>query len=130
MDDDKEKPATGGDRGGPRKGVSRGAERRKDSRQPGRAQDRLTFRLASDGERLTVFGRVAQTLRLLVEVGPHGFTSGEASPLGWARRTSHYVLRLRQAGVPISTTREPAGDAVVGRYALAGPVHLEPEAGE
>jgi hypothetical protein len=84
----------------------------------------LTFRVGADGEPLTVGGREAQTLALLVSVGPSGFTSGEASPLGWARRTSHYVRKLRLAGVPIATTRERIGDATVGRYALAATVHL------
>jgi hypothetical protein len=69
-----------------------------------------------------VTGRLAQTLALLIRTGPAGFTSGEASPLGWARRTSDYVLKLRALGVPIATTLETAGDARVGRYSLTEPV--------
>lgn len=82
----------------------------------------LTFRLPPDHRPMTVSGRQAQTLALLIQCGPAGVTSGEASPLGWARRTSAYVGKLRQEGVPIVTTWERAGDARIGRYALAGPV--------
>ena len=116
-----ERPAFGGDRGGPSMGVPGGIPM-KNSRNGASAQHQLTFRLPPDGGPLTVYGRMAQTLALLVSTGPQGFTSGEASPLGWARRTSHYVLKLRELGVPITTTREQAGDARVGRYSLAGPV--------
>lgn len=72
---------------------------------------------------VTVTGREAQTLAFLIERGPAGFTSGEASPLGWARRTSAYVFKLRRLGLPIGTTRETTPDgATVARYALSGPV--------
>lgn len=76
----------------------------------------LTVRLG--GVTLTVHGRMAQTLALLIQTGPRGFTAGEASTLGWARRTSHYVRELRQLGFPILTQWEQAGDARVGRYIL------------
>lgn len=82
----------------------------------------LTFRLPPDHRPVTVAGRQAQTLALLIQCGPAGVTSGEASPLGWARRTSAYVGKLRQAGVPIVTTWERVADATIGRYTLAGPV--------
>ncbi|MFN3815161.1 hypothetical protein [Brevundimonas sp.] len=86
---------------------------------------RLTFRLLPDGEPLTVEGREAQTLALLLTTGPRGFTSGEASPLGWARRTSAYIFKLRRLGLPIATAREATPDgARVARYTLAGPVTL------
>lgn len=80
----------------------------------------LTVRL--DDRTLTVQGRMAQTLALLIQTENRGFTSGEASPLGWARRTSHYVRELRQLGFPILTQWEEAGDARVGRYVLTTPV--------
>lgn len=70
----------------------------------------------------TLHGREAQTLALLIENGPRGFTSGEASPLGWARRTSHYIHKLRTAGFSIETHQEKAGDALIGRYVLTQPV--------
>ncbi|MBX9614907.1 MAG: hypothetical protein K2X25_04890 [Caulobacteraceae bacterium] len=82
----------------------------------------LTFRLPPDHRPMTVAGRQAQTLALLIQTGPQGFTSGEASPLGWARRTSDYIAKLRAMGVPIQTTPERVADATVGRYTLAGPV--------
>jgi hypothetical protein len=63
-------------------------------------------------------GREAQTLRELIRRGPAGTTSGELSPMGWARRSSSYVFKLRAAGLDIATVREPAGDAWVGRYVL------------
>jgi hypothetical protein len=91
-----------------------------------RPQEALTARVLPDGEPVTVSGREAQTLRLLLRVGVRGFTSGEASPLGWARRTSHYVWKLRAAGFPISTQREVTPDGCrIGRYALTGPVVVE-----
>ncbi len=83
----------------------------------------LKVRVLPDGEPFTLWGREAQTLVLLLK-RPAGFTSGEASPLGWARRTSHYVLRLRQRGLQIRTHREKAGDAVVGRYILVSSVDV------
>lgn len=83
----------------------------------------LTFSLSPDGEPVTVDGREAQTLALLVTTGPRGFTSGEASHLGWARRTSAYVHKLRRLGLPIATVREKTPDgATVARYTLAASV--------
>ena len=89
-----------------------------------RKRDLVHFKLAPDATTQTAVGREAQTLRLLVAVGPKGLTSGEASPLGWARRTSEYIRGLRARGVPIVTQMEDAGDARVGRYSLAGPVWI------
>jgi len=67
-------------------------------------------------------GRQAQTMRLLLDVGEHGFTSGEASPLGWARRTSEYISQLRALGVPIETIWENVPDGTrIGRYRLSEP---------
>lgn len=74
------------------------------------------------GRALEVKGRAAQTLALLIKAGATGFTSGEASPLGWARRTSAYIKHLRDLGVSIVTQYEKAGDARIGRYILMEPV--------
>jgi hypothetical protein len=117
-----ERPATvqGGE---PLYVVSRAANQKIPSRPRTRPQW-LAFKLAPDGHPIRVTGRLAQTLALLVKVGPAGFTSGEASPLHWARRTSHYIRELRRLGVPIATQREAAGDAVIGRYILTGPVSV------
>lgn len=88
-------------------------------------REALTACVNPDGQPVRLTGREAQTLRLLVHVGPAGFTSGETSPLGWARRTSHYVFRLRGYEFPIITTREPTPDgARVARYSLAAPVRI------
>lgn len=82
----------------------------------------LTFRLAPDHQPITVTGRLSQTMRLLIQTGPNGFTSGEAAPLGWSRCTGAYAHKLRGLGVPIQTALERAGDRRVGRYGLARPV--------
>ncbi|WP_397421064.1 hypothetical protein [Phenylobacterium sp.] len=93
------------------------------SSKPHRSREALTAQVLPNGEPVTVVGRQAQTLRLLIARGAAGFTSGEASPLGWARRTSHYVMQLRRAGFPIGMVREPATDGSrVGRYFLGSPV--------
>ena len=93
------------------------------SSKPLRSREALTAQVLPNGEPVTVVGRQAQTLRLLIARGAAGFTSGEASPLGWARRTSHYVMQLRRAGFPIGMVREPATDGSrVGRYFLGSPV--------
>lgn len=84
----------------------------------------LTVRVLPDGEPLTVTGRVAQTLALLLKVGAAGFNSGEASFYGWARRTSDYVFRLRGLGFAVSTDLETVGDARVARYRLASRVEV------
>lgn len=86
---------------------------------------KVTFRLSPDAEPMTVVGREAQTLLLLAERGPLGFTSGEASPLKWGRRTSAYIHKLRRLGVHIETARETTSDgACIGRYSLTSPVEL------
>lgn len=93
------------------------------SNKPRHRREGFRARVLPDGEPVSVNGRVAQTLRLLIDRGPRGFTSGEASPLGWARRTSDYVHKLRRLGFPIGMEREPTPDgAVVGRYVLTGRV--------
>lgn len=115
-------PAAAGTASGARD-ASRGGGR--PDHNSGRSPDKgaITFRLLPDGEPVTVDGREAQTLALLVTTGPRGFTSGEASPLGWARRTSAYVHKLRRRGLPIATVREKTPDgASVARYTLAAPV--------
>ena len=99
---------------------SKQAQHNHSSRKAGKHS--LTFLLPPDTVPITVTGWQAQTLAFLIQTGPEGFTSGEASPLGWERRTSAYVQKLREAGVPILTTWETTHDARVGRYTLAGPV--------
>lgn len=100
--------------------ASRGAARPEQNATAKASKASLTVRL--DDRTLTVKGRLAQTLALLIQCGNKGFTSGEASPLGWARRTSHYVHELRQLGFPVLTEWEEVGDARIGRYILGGSV--------
>lgn len=83
----------------------------------------LKVKVSDDEPVLEVDGRKAQTLSLLNAKGDQGFTSGDASPLGWARRTSAYVRKLRRSGVPILTTWETTPDGSrIGRYTLQAPV--------
>lgn len=119
MAPEKMNPAAGATADGVRD-ASRGAARPEHNTTANVSKASLTVRL--DDRTLTVKGRLAQTLALLIQCGNRGFTSGEASPLGWARRTSHYVRELRQLGFPILTQWEEAGDARVGRYVLSGSV--------
>jgi hypothetical protein len=86
----------------------------------------MLIRVRVRGRTITLAGREAQTLGLLITRGDRGLTSGEASPLGWARRTAAYIHRLRRLGFRVTTTREPAGDASVARYRLAEPVEVLP----
>jgi hypothetical protein len=98
------------------------------STEPHAAREALTARVLPDGEPVTVFGREAKTLRLLITVGPRGFTSSEAAPLGWARRVSHYIFMLRRAGFSVVTARERTTDgALVARYSLEGQVQTVAE---
>jgi hypothetical protein len=91
----------------------------------------ITVRVLPDGAPITARGRDAQTLRLLLSTGAMGFNSGEASPLGWARRTSHYIFKLRRAGIPIATTWETTADgARVARYTLAARLEVVTEGGD
>lgn len=89
---------------------------------PNRVRASLLVRLAPDADPVAFRGREAQTLKLLIDTAPRGFTSGEASPLAWARRTSAYIHDLRGAGVPIATTRERTPDGAVARDSLSGQV--------
>ena len=83
----------------------------------------LKVKVSDDEPELALECRKAQTLLLLIAKGAKGFTSGDASPLGWARRTSAYIYKLRQMGVPILTTWETTSDgARIGRYTLQAPV--------
>jgi hypothetical protein len=59
-------------------------------------------------------GQEARTLRALVEAGERGVTSLEIST--WALRTSHYIFKLRRAGLTIETIREPHDGPVPGKH--------------
>ena len=128
MASEKRRPAAGSNRGGPSGNVS-GQGRANNNANSRARQFRLTFRVLPDGPQVTVTGRVAQTLALLLKTGPKGFTTGEASPLGWARRTSHYILELRRRDLLILTVLESAGDCRIGRYILKSRVSVVTDGG-
>ena len=78
--------------------------------------DTLTIRMP-DGSRQAFAGRDAWTLRHLIEAGATGLTTIDHPAPRW----SHYVFRLRRAGLAISTDYEPHnGDypGIHGRYRL------------
>lgn len=76
-------------------------------------------------------GQEARTLRALVNAGDSGVTSLEIST--WALRVSHYVFKLRKAGLVIVTLREKHDGPVPGehgRYVLRSTVAIvEPGTG-
>jgi predicted methyltransferase len=78
--------------------------------------DKLTIRL-DDGAIRTFAGRDAWALRHLIAAGATGLTTIDHPAPRW----SHYVFRLRKAGLVISTEHGPhKGDypGVHGRYRL------------
>lgn len=86
---------------------------------------RITIRLP-DGSNQTFQGREAWTLRHLLSAGSIGITTLEQPAPRW----SHYVFKLRKAGLVISTDREMHGGAYPGshgRYRLETPVTVVPE---
>lgn len=121
----KENPANRSRAGGARDASRRAARSEPTTGKPKKAS--LTVRLGD--QTLTLSGRLAQTLLLLIQKGPRGVTSGEASPLGWARRTSAYVGKLRKRGFVIVTIYERTDDARIGRYVLVSPVAVVSEGG-
>jgi hypothetical protein len=91
---------------------------------PPKAQARI--RRLDNGVIQFLKGRPAQTLLELHRRGMSGATSGELSPLGWARRSSAYVFDLRRKGFEIETQYEEIGDALVGRYILLTALEVLP----
>jgi hypothetical protein len=87
---------------------------------PSVSKEAMLVYIAPDGPTISIpAGRDAETLRLLIICGQRGFTSGEASKLRWARRTSAYIHRLRGYGIDIETIREKTKDgASIARYRL------------
>lgn len=74
-----------------------------------------------DGSQPSFAGREAWTLRRLVEAGSRGVTTIDHPAPRW----SHYVFKLRRAGLTISTEYEAHGGTYPGthgRYRLETPV--------
>lgn len=77
---------------------------------------KITVRLL-DGRHLTFSGRESWTLRHLIDAGSTGVTTIDHPAPRW----SHYIYKLRQAGLVISTEYEPhtgAFPGTHGRYRL------------
>jgi hypothetical protein len=73
--------------------------------------EQITIRLPN-GSRQTFQGREAWTLRHLLNAGPAGITTLEQPAPRW----SHYVFKLRKAGLVISTDRETHGGSYPGSH--------------
>jgi hypothetical protein len=73
--------------------------------------EQITIRLPN-GNRQTFQGREAWTLRHLLNAGPTGITTLEQPAPRW----SHYVFKLRKAGLVISTDRETHGGSYPGSH--------------
>jgi hypothetical protein len=89
---------------------------------------RVKIRLQS-GSQQTFVGREAWTLRRLVEAGPRGVATIDHPAPRW----SHYVYKLRKAGLSISMDYEThKGDfpGKHGRYRWETPVAVVEEAAQ
>ncbi|CAN5194337.1 hypothetical protein BH10PSE11_BH10PSE11_08460 [soil metagenome] len=89
--------------------------------------DKITITLR-DGRRLSFSGREAWTLRRLVDAGRVGVTTIEQPAPRW----SHYIFKLRKAGLVITTAYEQHNGAFPGthgRYRLETPATIEPQGG-
>jgi len=87
-------------------------------------KDTITIRLPSGTEK-TFEGREAWALRHLINAGPVGITTLDQPAPRW----SHYIYKLRQAGLVITTQHEPHGGTYSGhhgRYRLEVAVSILP----
>lgn len=81
----------------------------------------ITARIGEYGPTVTVKGRDAWALDRLLAAGPAGCTPITQPAPRW----SHYVFKLRKAGVTVETITENHGGAYAGhhaRYVLRSPV--------
>ncbi|UPJ41946.1 hypothetical protein IVB40_32500 [Bradyrhizobium sp. 40] len=88
--------------------------------------DKIRIRLP-DGSLQTFAGREAWTLRHLVNAGPRGLTTIDHPAPRW----SHYIFKLRRAGLTITTEYEPhrgSFPGTHGRYRLETSVVVVAEA--
>lgn len=86
----------------------------------------ITIRMPS-GSCLTFTGREAWTLQRLIDAGPRGVTTIDHPAPRW----SHYIFKLRRAGLTISTEYEPhrgSFPGTHGRYRLQTPIVVVAEA--
>jgi hypothetical protein len=86
---------------------------------------KLTFKIEPDGGTATVIGRDAWCLSELLGAGSHGVTPLERPAPRW----SHYVYKLRKAGLVIETIDESHSGPFAGthgRYVLRTKVSIVP----
>lgn len=74
---------------------------------------KVTFRVLPDGAPTTVVGRDAWMYKELVKVGQRGLTTLE-NP---APRISHYIFKLRRAGLVIQSEDEKHAGPFAGSHA-------------
>ena len=88
-----------------------------------RAIQSLTVMIKPDGGIVTVVGRDAWALQQLLDAGENGCT-----PLhNPAPRWSHYIFKLRQAGIVVETIHEDHGGPYAGthgRYVLRSDIQV------
>jgi len=72
----------------------------------------VRFRIEPDGPTITVIGRDAWALQMLIEAGKAGVTPLDTPGPRW----SGYVHKLRKAGLVIETIHEGHGGPFPGRH--------------
>lgn len=72
----------------------------------------ISIRLEPGGKPITFRGREAWTVKRLIEAGNRGFSSFDEP----APRLSHYIWRLRRAGIEIETVSEQHGGTFPGQH--------------
>lgn len=77
-----------------------------------------------DGSELTLKGRNAQVMRVLIARRLHGATGLDFSRATTAFRYANILCELRKIGFAIETTHEDAGDCTIGRYWLREPLTI------
>jgi hypothetical protein len=89
--------------------------------------DPIHWRVDDDAHMIISPGKLARLIRLLLQVGDDGFTTGEAvSALGGpAPNIGGMIHKLRSQGMPIASVMEKVGNRVhVARYHLAGVIEV------
>jgi hypothetical protein len=82
---------------------------------------KLRVRIGDDGPERTLIGRDAWALNMLIERGEAGATPIDAVGPRW----SHYIWKIRAAGIVVETIREKHGGDYSGqhaRYVLHSPL--------
>lgn len=88
-----------------------------------KSRKRMTVRVIPDGMPITIIGRDAWALDCLLGAGERGCTPIDNPGPRW----SHYVFKLRQAGLVVETVHENHGGPYPGthaRYVLRSKVEI------